>query len=199
MLWGPRDAARVAKPEKSPLLAPVANLRRRRVAWSRGKSCVGFHVAEPCCRQALKSRKADGFYVQRSVAKDPLNIQTRGRAFYLTKEQLPSLARPSVRSARSTVPEISAVTPGASPGGPVAAPPQPSGGHRRRRTTPQAAKPPRKGATRPRSRNARESKNSESQPTHRFETQASPKLFTSLCARKRAQNTNSRAPATHRT
>ena len=30
-------------------------------------------------------------------------------------------------------------------------------------------------------------------------TQASPKLFTSLCARKRAQNTNSRAPATHRT
>ena len=30
-------------------------------------------------------------------------------------------------------------------------------------------------------------------------TQASPKLFTSLCARKRAQNINSRAPATHRT
>ena len=30
-------------------------------------------------------------------------------------------------------------------------------------------------------------------------TQASPKLFTSLCSRKRAQNINSRAPATHRT
>ena len=55
---------------------------------------------------------------------------------------------------------------------------------RRRRTTPQSEKPPERARA----------KISPGAPT-----QASPKLFTSLCARKRAQNINSRAPATHRT
>ena len=158
-------------------------------AWQRGRwppRCANFakrYLSRPTAKKASPR-----------VANHPLNIQTRARAFYPPNEQPPCLARPFVRSPRSTVPEISAVAPGLRRG-PVAAPPQPSGGRRRRRTTPQPENRIQKGS-RGRSPGTRARAKFHRAHPRRRHTQ----LFTPLCAWKRAQNlVHSRAPATRET
>ena len=162
-----------------------------------GRDWVGLHVAQSSLVRCI-SRRRGGDTVQRRAryprAERSADFHTSTAPFYAVPRANGSpRAASSEKSTRNSGKRCSAA--------PSARRRRDSASKRwrRRRTSPQPenrpVKTPHGRAPGTRARAKFQRANQLTGPP----TQASPKLFTSLCARKRAQNINSRAPATHRT
>ena len=201
---GPRDSgSKLPRPRgttqgPTPKKAPPRTLPR--VPWAqRDRPGRQTHVTRGTNFPGTPSdhsatlRARDSFTHCACVANHPLNTQPLARASFNPKEALPSLGLAAAPPVERNRPEIRLCLLGGR-----AAPP------RRRRgaaaTGVATHNAPTRETARQKGRAAALPERAARAKFHRAHPRRRhPKLFTSLCARKRAQNINSRAPATHRT